>query len=1638
MSLTLEQIERIRNKRNNTGSVKTNDWGTDASGYQKYYDSRELPVLKRNPVKPLEVKGENVTIPASRLDLMKMIQQKRTELENKPIPSLKNQLPTNSALNSKKQADSPIITSDKGSSLSKWSANDYKLSSDEKSQAKKMIDDYYKNEYKGNGNLSPEEQKKFEQIVSLENKVSTGAALMAGIVDSIGLVKSAANKFLGANEQKSVDDVTAGTKIQNPVVSTAGNVAGTLAQYGAGSQLMQSIPAVANMTGKAGQALSKLPVLNKVGAESIANVLGDTMLDVGLDTLPRVVSDVQNGKNAGQVAGNALKNLGTNLAFNVGGEAIGVGLNKLIDRKSIPTNEALDAMRANQATKQIPKLEAEVKPLEVKEVAQSPVIPEVKKELPKSKLVDAINARLDSLGNNYQYDSKALRDNISNALVKANAGQLTDAEWEKVIADIGANTDEIKNAISGKALVDDVKTAENVKTAKANFNTVKKAAKNKQVYLDNATLKAIGLGDKKKLESVNNWLGVQITKNPSGENVISATDFLSSIPDSVKANIGIDLADQTGSMKNVMDYMSSTFKNTMSKKKSDIPYQVMKYGDDDVKGLLGDINNYFDELNQINKSASQAVPQNVLNPLKKVEEIPQPMKEIPVLKQSKDGQMEMNIPVGKERGYAESIRTKTDLPDEIKNEFVDNPEVYEVLSNATTKEKADFILASNTLDGAKAQFNRLLTTKDAAAIPLGYEISKKLIDAGNRDEAVELLRNMSKELTKGGQFTQAAAITMMKNDPMTALRFMERQLDSVNATGVKKFGKDWKPFELSEDEVKAFGAIDPGDSEGIKALYDKIGSRISKEYPVTKWEKTVELARLGMLFSTRTQERNVIANAIFSPIRSVSDRVSALGQNVAHLINPDVKVTQSLTGGSLATKKVASEVWDQVKGTILNNSSKWNDLGGAVKDKQIFKGNKISEKIVGVELKTIEAAAKIPDFFIPGVSQKVADALKGANKGSQLEALRQLNYYLLEKGDDIYIKNNFVNRLASYMQAQGIKSIDEVPEDAISIATQEALKATFKDDNWLSDMLKNVKKNTGKFGEVVLPFTKTPANLAMRAIDYSPIGVVKDLFKGVKNGKDLSKIMDDISKGFVGSAGIALGYYLAKEGIIQGSLSDDKDEAAFQKQQGKLPYSFNVNGNYYTYDWAPPSSTSLILGTAIYESMSDSDKSLDKMLGAGLKAANSWIELSPLQSLADVFGGYGTPAENIMNEIAEFPQRLIPAQVGAVARIADTTQRSTFSNGDILKTQIDTAKSKIPVLSKSLPVTYDTWGNEVKRSDTTGQAAFAQLLNPGQFGNDSKTPIDDEISRLFNATENKGVFPKSAAWKVGDIKLDNAQHSEYQKEMGSKSLEIAKAYLESDIPKNYDDTLNASSLEKIYGLSDAIAKQKLFGIEIKDESEYSKLAEVYSEGGVKAVLNKLEIKNAAIKYNIDDSIAERYISNKKLLEKYSLLDQYAKADKNNKNEAFGAANVSNKLRYMNKAKLTTDEMGQVLYDGSNSDTVDAIYDEYGTEGVYNYYNIRNSAGDNKISSVTSVLKNSNMTENEKGVYLESIIGQISSGAKNAKAIYGNEGVYQYYLHKQLANADNSDQLSKSEIEQYLAYQQMADEMKRTWERLLSK
>lgn len=853
------------------------------------------------------------------------------------------------------------------------------------------------------------------------------------------------------------------------------------------------------------------------------------------------------------------------------------------------------------------------------------------------------------------------------------------------------------------------------------------------------------------------------------------------------------------------------------------------------------------------------------------------------------------------------------VSDEVVADFQDNPQMHSVLRNADTKAKAENIY--NTSNNPEVEFRDMLRQHDPAALPLGHQIAKDYSAAGNHEAAAQIYREMGEQLTKAGQFSQAAVINMMKNDPLTALQYAQRQLDTLNEQGLKRFGSKWNDFKLTDDEIKLFDNITPGDEDAIKAAYDMIGERLGKEYPTSFMDKLLEGRKIAMLFNVRTNVRNFGANVPTLGMRWAADRVEALGQNVAHLINPNFKVTQAVTGSGIQGRKLATEAFNspRVQALLDGTSGKYEipDLkNNLIKNKQMYKGTRVGkfiDKWVGTKItkaasfldrKTpLKNNIDLTGGLIPAFNEK-AFGKKGVQ--SSLETIRNATYKMLDLGDSPFVKENFVERLGSYINAQGIKNLDDIPDEAIEIAWDEAMKATYKDESWAVKMLSGIKSGgiekvpvVGRpISQAAIPFLQAPGNIAARMVDYSPIRGSKgvaDIISGAR-ANDLQKVtrgIEEASKGLTGTGMVLLGMKLRESGILTGTFSKDKDKKAFEKQNGFKEFALHIGDKYFTYDWAQPFAQSLITGTLLEDAIEKSDEynsdllayidekagtnfngsAASKAMGVAGEAAkaslNSWFNASPLQGLQELLSGNYNDRDDIASSIKStlvdnFAGAFVSSAVNAVAKSIDPVQRNTTDKTNSTATFVNQQIAKIPGLSKTLPAKYDTWGREMKYADSKAMATASRFVIPGDYSYDRSDKVDKEIGGLYEKTQDAAVFPQVAPYKVGDKTLNNKEVSEYQKNMGERSRKLVEAFMESDSYKKMDDKDKVEEIKKLYGVSKAITERDKFGKELSNSSEYKKPIAEYDkvkggDKGVDALVNYYTGKSMATEAGLSAS-----------------------------------------------------------------------------------------------------------------------------------------------------------------------------------------
>lgn len=950
----------------------------------------------------------------------------------------------------------------------------------------------------------------------------------------------------------------------------------------------------------------------------------------------------------------------------------------------------------------------------------------------------------------------------------------------------------------------------------------------------------------------------------------------------------------------------------------------------------------------------------------------------------------------KERGFTASLRTNSDLPDEVKKEFAAAPEIYNQLSNADTKARADAVLAKGQ-GAAVKEYQNMLSQRDPAAVPLGYQLAKQYIADGDSDSAVELLRGMSKELTASGQFSQAAAINLMQNDPMTALRYAQRSIDDLNASGAKELGRQWKDFKLTDTEIEAFKNISAGDSEAIAAAMQNVGNRLAKEYPVSLTQKLAEARRLGFLLNPRTQIRNIASNVAQMPVTGISDKVSAALQTLYAKTgkNTDFVQTKALHVDK-TSKDVAEQVWNQVKDSIDGSSSYEQPLSDVVQNAEVFKLGKNQQHNILANAPGVKKGAQALEALSQKFTGKnVFDQM--SSEKSVLENIRQFTYGLLELGDAPFVKKSFTDSLANIAAANKITSADQITADMIAQATQDAMRTTYKDDNKWTELFSSIHK-LGGMGEVVMPFTQTPANMVARSLDYSPVGLVKGVKDFYSNGGNPAEYIDEMAKGLTGTAGIALGIALYKAGVLTGAESDNANKKAFDKQNGFLPFAIHVPDTniYYRISDFQPSMMPVITGVAWAQTTSGDATAEQAAKGAVTAFTNTLADNTNLSNVGDLFGNYDGLGGGLWDAVLGLPQSMVPALSNATAKSTDTTVRNPYDATDPIQSQKNQIMAKIPGLSQELPAAYDVWGNEKHRDN----AAFEQFLDPAAFTNQTISRRDAEIQRLYDATGDNGVYPPSIknGTTVDDLKLNNVQTSEYQRVAGQLNSQLVDAIMATDEYKQADDTYKAKMLKTAYSIGREAGKEAANPDYVSTDKDYLAYKASGIEGAmltasVGAVLDKArdEKRTATGEQNASLSKAETW----QAIPSLDTYDQMVKAYLLN----------------------SSDDAAQKLYDKSGADATAAYLDIYAATAKQNEDD--DSANQiEKIQATLPVLKQYDLTADQQmdvaGMFL-----QKESPAIRVQKQYGSDLALKYLDTYAQADSNADGKVSDAEFKNAL-------------------
>lgn len=677
------------------------------------------------------------------------------------------------------------------------------------------------------------------------------------------------------------------------------------------------------------------------------------------------------------------------------------------------------------------------------------------------------------------------------------------------------------------------------------------------------------------------------------------------------------------------------------------------------------------------------------------------------------------------------------------------------------------------------------------AMLIGETLRAEAAETGDYARLNDWKKEIQRHMTESGQAIQALA-KWTRDSAVGAETTLDKAVADIN----KKYKNRIDSGKMSAIEVnpELLAELNGTQTRAERdAVMNKIAADIGSKMPAGILDKIRAWRYLSMLGNPRTVLRNLIGNEIMSDVLWTSkDAVGAGLEKVMGVDQSQRTKALAFSDEYKANKAYAATTLDDAR-AVLEDSSRYDTKSGIERaideNRQIFK-------------------------FKP------------------VEKWREATDWALSKGDTVFLEKQYKRSFAQIMTARGYTPDTMTAKqrsECMSYAINEAKRSTFHDANSLADAMTKIENKNLATKILVggtVPFKKTPLNVLARGVEFSPIGLIQgtgQMLTDVKAGKmDASTAIDKMSSGLVGSSLMALGYFLAKSGVISGG--DNDEDKYYQSDLGKQEYALNLPGSSsMTIDWAAPASIPLFMGVALQELIDGSGSSdeaqtvgdhIDAFLGTLSSITDPLVEMSMLQGLQDTLEAVANARSDGNSLIGAalvtagrgYASQFVPTIGGQIARTIDPVRRDTVGDptselGKDLDKVTNKMQAKIPGLASDLQPYVNIWGEQEINEHSWPVRLLEQTILPGYLDKVDMTPVDVELTRLYSVTQDPSVVPSNYPYrtlKSGDERyvLTADEYTEFKIENGRAMYAAAEDAINSSQYSRMSDDEKASYVAK--------------------------------------------------------------------------------------------------------------------------------------------------------------------------------------------------------------------------------------------------
>ena len=574
------------------------------------------------------------------------------------------------------------------------------------------------------------------------------------------------------------------------------------------------------------------------------------------------------------------------------------------------------------------------------------------------------------------------------------------------------------------------------------------------------------------------------------------------------------------------------------------------------------------------------------------------------------------------------------------------------------------------------------------------------------------------------------------------LEFMDAGYAVVTEADLNYITGEMATFQMLEE-----GNDEPQTPEGKTAI-QRIYSAQANTMPNSLWGKWNHYGYDSMLSSPKTWNKNVMSNILTRPLELTSEKIAEFAdKQIAKKTGNRTTAMPGREGRRAGNEAFAEEIANTMTDYLIRGADTGHSSSFDLNNNRRTYDNAFMQTYHDF----IAMAMQLGDR--PFWEQCYAEEMRVLEElDTKAEELRRT-----EDGNEEVVLRKMNQK--------------EREEEAARRATERV----FQEDNVLINGINHVRGRNRAVDLVIatlMPFLKTPTNVAIRAMQYSPMGLAYTVVKNglidskTNNGLgfDQRKFVMNLGRGLTGTGLMVAGMAMANAGLIKPGREDEDDSrlSAIQKSSGKsYGMYFDVFGTEIPVDFAFPAVSPLIIGAEVAQTIAAHADSEDGVaLGADVAKAMAAASLdqlcdnSMLQGVSSIFRGYKDNAQivtAVLDGMAEnTASRLTPASIRAVAKYTDPYVRDTKSQNGIRELLNAQIIQNWPILRQTLPKAQTITGEDMLQTGANSwgkdkQNAALHFLNsfitPWTAGSETQDEKLDELVELAYSTGETSFLP---------------------------------------------------------------------------------------------------------------------------------------------------------------------------------------------------------------------------------------------------------------------------------------------------------